>query len=87
MSIYDKPKFPIPYRSDMSEDDRRRLGLNYDFKTQKTHYDGHYIEPGILKDDGNRAFDEARIARCNRYHYNIRKRSYEQRGDSLKPAT
>ena len=86
MSIYDKPKFPIPYRPDMTEDDRRRLGLNYDFKTQKTHYDGHFIEPGILKDDGTRAFDEARIARCNRYHNNIRKRKYERRGQSLKPA-
>ena len=79
MSIYDKPKFPIPYHPDMTEGDIRRLELHYDFMTQKTHYDGQFIEPGILKDDGTRAFDEARIARCNRYYNNKRKRRYEQR--------
>ena len=78
MSIYDNPKFPIPYRPDMTEDDRRRLSLHYDFKIQKTHCDGHFIDPGILEDDGTGAFDEARIARCNRYYNNKRNRRYEQ---------
>ena len=86
MSVYDRPKFPIPYHPDMTEGDRRRLRLHYDFMIQKTHYDGHFIYPGILKDDGTRAFDEARIARCNRYHNSIRKRRYEQLSKCLKPA-
>jgi hypothetical protein len=86
MSVYDKPRLPIKHRPDMTESDIRRLELNYDFMILKTHIDGHFIDSGILKADGTRAFDDARIARCNRYHNNIRKRRNEQRGDSLKPA-
>ena len=72
---------------DMTVADIRRKVLHYEWMLSgMPHMDGHFIEPGILKDDGTRAFDEARIARCNRYHNNIRKRRYEQLSKCLKPA-
>jgi hypothetical protein len=70
----------IQLNPDMTVADIRRKVLHYEWiLSGMPHMDGHFIYPGILKDDGSRAFDEARIARCNRYHNNKRKRRYEQR--------
>jgi hypothetical protein len=95
MSIYDKPKSPLPYHPDMTEGDRRRLRLHNEFKIQKTHYDGQFVDPGIPKDDGTRAINEAWIARCTRWHNRHHQRDLrkyfermrdEQRKTNLDPA-
>ena len=81
---------------DMTDGDTRRKVLHYEWiLSDMPHTDGHFIEPGILKDDGSRAIDEARIARCDRWHKRRHQRDLrkyfermrdEQRNTNLDPA-
>ena len=83
--LRDRGVTTIQLHPDMTVADIRRKVLHYEWiLSGMPHMDGHFVYPGILKDDGTQAFDEARIARCNRYHYNIRKRRYEQRSKRFK---
>ena len=86
----------IKLHPDMTEDDIRRKVKNYEWMLSgMPHTDGHFIDPGILKDDGSRAIDETRIARCNRWHKRHHQRDLqryferklnEQRSSNLEPA-
>jgi hypothetical protein len=81
---------------DMTQCDEHLKRLHFEWMfSGMPHKDGHFIEPGILKDDGTRAIDEARIARCNRWHKRHHQRDLqryferklnEQRSSNLDPA-
>jgi hypothetical protein len=81
---------------DMTAGDIRRKVLQFEWIfSGMPHKDGHFIEPGIRKDCGTRAIDEARIKRCTVYHNRRHQRDLrkyfermrdEQRKTNLDPA-
>ena len=65
----------ILYKDGMTLSDLKRLiHWHMNRLTTGEHHDEWFIYPGILKPDGSKAFDKARIAKCNQYHNNLRKK-------------